>query len=246
MDVGANDGSDTWYYLRKGFRVVAIEAIPELVAELTATYSSQIEAGRLTIAPIAIAEGKGKVSFTVNEERTEWSSTRNASKASSGDNRVIEVDTDTLVNVIKSHGKPYYAKIDIEGGELAAIRSLTSLNRNLLPDFLSFEINTDWEEILGALCGIGYRHFQLVRQGSPYLHKPPSPSREGIGYQCMFTSNMSGPFGRDLPLDRWTGIAEIVKQIIGRNEAGNAADTKPGKGGWYDIHANRYAVIGSE
>jgi hypothetical protein len=35
-DVGMNDGNDTAYYLSRGFRVVAIEANPVLVEQLSA------------------------------------------------------------------------------------------------------------------------------------------------------------------------------------------------------------------
>ena len=239
MDVGANDGSDTWYYLRKGFRVIAIEAIPDLVADLTATYSNQIEGNRLHITPVAIAENPGKVSFTINEDRSEWSSMLSASKASNGVNRAIEVKADTLGNIIKSFGRPYYVKIDIEGGELAAIKSLRDLEPESLPEFLSFEINNDWVEILEELNQRGYRSFQLVRQGAPYLHTPPTPAREGLDYQCIFTSNMSGPFGLDLPREKWTGVVQLVKEIMDTRNKPSTATNKPGKGGWFDVHASR-------
>jgi len=238
IDVGANDGSDSWYYLRKGFRVVSIEAIPDLVADLIATYSSQIKANRLQIAPVAIAENPGKVSFTINEDRSEWSSTLSASKASSGVNRTIEVNADTLGNIIASSGRPYYVKIDIEGGELAAIKSLRNVQQESLPEFLSFEINNDWVEILEELNLRGYRSFQLVRQGAPYLHTPPTPAREGLDYHCVFTSNMSGPFGLDLPRENWTGIVQLVKEIMDTRNKPSATTNKPGKGGWFDVHAS--------
>ncbi len=47
FDVGGNDGADTWYYLRKGFRVVVVEAIPELAETLRNLFKAQIAAKRL-------------------------------------------------------------------------------------------------------------------------------------------------------------------------------------------------------
>jgi FkbM family methyltransferase len=237
FDVGANDGADTWYYLRKGFRVVAVEAIPALAADLRATYADQLEAGRLTIAAVAIAENAGKVALTINEERSEWSSTKPRSKASLGRSRVIEVESDTLANLIRRHPSPYYIKIDIEGGELAAVNSLGDLPRGLLPQFISFEINLDWEEILEKLYAVGYRKFQLVRQGAAFLNKPPSPSREGLDFDCVFTSNMSGPFGLDLPSEHWVGLIQLVRQIIESRERAAEVEQAHERRAWFDVHA---------
>lgn len=237
IDVGANDGADTWYYLRKGFRVLAVEAIPALAADLQATYADQVEAGRLTIAPVAIAEHAGMIALTVNEERSEWSSTKAGSKASLGRSRVIEVESDTLANLIRRHPNPYYIKIDIEGGELAAVKSLDDLPSEFLPQFISFEINFDWEEILERLYGLGYRKFQLVRQGAAFLTKPPKPSREGLDYECVFTSNMSGPFGLDLPSELWVGLVSVVEQIIESRARAAEVEQRHERRAWFDVHA---------
>lgn len=237
FDVGANDGADTWYYLRKGFRVVAVEAIPELAAKLKVVYADQVRADRLTIAPVAISDHVGTATLTINDERSEWSSTKSVSKANLGQSRIVEVRSDTLANLVNRYPKPYYIKIDIEGGELAAIKSLRGLPRERLPPFISFEINLDWEEILEYLYNYGYRKFQLVRQGAPYLPKPHQPSREGLDYKCVFTSNMSGPFGLDLPSGNWVSLVKVIRQIIESRTRDAATVDAAERRGWFDVHA---------
>lgn len=45
-DVGLHRGEDTDYYLQKGFRVVAVEANPQLVDECTARFAREIADGK--------------------------------------------------------------------------------------------------------------------------------------------------------------------------------------------------------
>jgi FkbM family methyltransferase len=239
FDVGANDGSDTWYYLCKGFRVVAVEAIPELAQRLLDTFRAQVTAQRLIVEPVAVAEQDGEVSFTVNRDRTEWSSAHGASKAVTGASTAITVPSTTLARLFARHGSPYYLKIDIEGGELSAIGSLQSVPPDQLPSFLSFEINPDWSEILEHLYQMGYRRFQLVRQGARFLSRPMVPSREGLECNCRFTDQMSGPFGRDLPEDRWTGLVDVIRHILQGHAEAQDRKIKGENPAWFDVHAAR-------
>src|SRR5262245_43578507 len=48
-DVGMEDGTDTGFYLKKGFRVVAVEADPELASRARERFSDEIAAGRLVV-----------------------------------------------------------------------------------------------------------------------------------------------------------------------------------------------------
>lgn len=243
FDIGANDGSDSWYYLSKGFRVVAVEAIPALADALSETMAAQIDAGRLVVERRAIAAEEGEVAFTINEDWTEWSSLYSASKASAGKATEITVPAGTLAGLIERHGVPYYVKIDIEGGELAAVKSLEVLAPEQLPQLISVEINPWWPQVMERLRTMGYVGFQLSRQGAAHLPGLPLPSREGLDRRVVFNASMSGPFGRDLPADGWGGIVDMVRQVVAvqlemdaRRKAGDAP-------GWYDIHAARQAWL---
>jgi FkbM family methyltransferase len=55
-DVGMFNGDDTDYYLKKGFRVVGIEANPHLIPQLTERFSADIEQKCLVIENVAVAE----------------------------------------------------------------------------------------------------------------------------------------------------------------------------------------------
>jgi len=244
FDVGGNDGADTWYYLRKGFRVVVVEAIPELAESLGRVFQAQIAAKRLVVEAVAIADDEGEVTFTINEERTEWSSAHGAAKASAGSNRTVTVPATTLASLVVRHGPPHYIKVDIEGGELSAINSLSGIPTDDLPQLLSFEINPRFGEVLERLYELGFRRFQLVRQGAGFLPYPPRPSREGLDYPCTFTSNMSGPFGEDLPETNWVGLVEIIQCIMKAQAEMQASKARGENPGWYDVHAAR--LIGSQ
>ncbi len=73
-DVGMHDGADSAYYLRQGFRVIAVEANPVFAERANERFAREIEAGRLTILNVGIAQGQGEASFWVCEDHTDWSS----------------------------------------------------------------------------------------------------------------------------------------------------------------------------
>ena len=61
MDVGMCGGSDTDYYLRKGYHVVAIDADPSLCEHARTRFSDAITAGRLTIVNTGISDNEDRV-----------------------------------------------------------------------------------------------------------------------------------------------------------------------------------------
>lgn len=236
FDIGANDGRDTAFYLAKGFRVVAVDADPAMCARIRADQVEAIAAGRLVVANIGIGAQSAVLPFYVNEY-AEWSSFRPNSKATSAlSHKVIEVQMQPLSRLLADHGTPYYLKIDIEGHELAALRSIDAAAG--LPRFLSFEINGDWKTILRMLEGWGFDGFQLVRQGKDFLPRAPVPAREGLDVDQAFTNGHSGCFGADLP-DAWCG-ADALVPIVETAQAEAKARRLAGKPpGWFDIHARR-------
>ena len=73
-DVGMHNGDDTAYYLWRGFRVVAIEANPELVANAANRFRSEIEAGHVKILNVGIAAEEGELPFWVCQTDSRLSS----------------------------------------------------------------------------------------------------------------------------------------------------------------------------
>jgi FkbM family methyltransferase len=68
FDVGCNNRQDSDFYLKKGFRVVAVEANPALCEGLRERFAVEIAQGRFTLVCEAIAEEEGEVEFYVNEK----------------------------------------------------------------------------------------------------------------------------------------------------------------------------------
>lgn len=239
FDIGANRGQDAAFYLAKGFRVLAVDADPDLCDEIRRTQAPAVAAGRLNVVNVGVAGAAGELDFFVNEF-SEWSSLRRGSKATQMlSHKVIRVPVVSLAVLVQQHGAPYYLKIDIEGSERDAIASLRG--QTDLPAYLSFEVNPDWPAILELMEGLGYDAFQLVRQGQGILPPPPVPAREGAEVAIAFSNAHSGCFGRDLPgpwLDRpalETALAEARQAAEARVRAGQDY-------GWHDIHARHRSL----
>ncbi len=73
FDVGMNNGEDTAHYLSSGYRVVAVEANPQLCDAVAKRFSKQVESNRLFIEWVAIAPCAGTVTFWINENHREFS-----------------------------------------------------------------------------------------------------------------------------------------------------------------------------
>lgn len=237
FDIGAHTGEDTDFYLGKGFRVVAVEANPNLAAHLTQRFAAAIADGQLTVLQMAVLRrAEGSTVLYVNEEHDDWTSTHR-DVASKGGMSVTEVrvpSTD-LVELCTRFGVPYYLKVDIEMGDAAVAESLADLP--LIPDYCSFEFHDD--EMLDLLCAAGYSEFQIVNQWLNGLIEPVSPPREGLDYRPpRFTGFHSGLFGRELPegdwVDEsgarlWRSCNNVIQQYgLMRNS-------------WFDLHARSLA-----
>jgi len=73
-DVGMNNGDDAAYYLSLGYRVVAVEANPVLVAQGLERFAKEVAAGALTILNIGISNQEGELPFWICDGVSEWSS----------------------------------------------------------------------------------------------------------------------------------------------------------------------------
>jgi FkbM family methyltransferase len=224
-DVGLCDGADTVFYLAKGFRVVAVEANPVLVASAKRRFEKDIKAGRLTIVQKAIAVEPGRATFGMHRVNPHWSSLvhKRLQARMSDDLETIEVECSTLTDIIAEYGVPYYLKIDIEGSDLDAIKSLRFVNA--LPRYVSAEAHS--EQIVAVLHDLGYRRFKLVDQREKnQLNLWPWNWKEGRYVWTRFTLFQSGPFGEEAP-GQWVTREEVIAAFA-------KAETDAT---WYDFHA---------
>ena len=261
-DIGMHTGKDTAYYLKKGFRVVAVEANPELVRKVSGLFAEEIRSDRLTVYNAAIGEIEGPATFYINDDKDDWGTTSREfverNEALGTTHRAIEVPGVPLAKIIRECGVPYYAKVDIEGADLLCLKAF--LDFDAKPKYLSIESSLiDYESVLGELSHmwvLGYREFKIVNQALNRSVKCPNPALEGVYVDQAFDGHMSGPFGEEAP-GQWQNIGTTLKRyrkILADTEkfgaTGKYYDTwimtvdnwfrklsKTEPTGWYDIHA---------
>ncbi len=175
-DVGMGNGDDTAYYLRRRFRVVAIDANPVAVEQASRRFASEIKAGRLSILNVGFCEKEGEIPFWVCDSVPEWSSFGEAIASREGAVcHQIQVFCRSFKSVLAEFGVPYYLKLDIEGREIFCLRDL--MGSDELPQYVSFEQNRSSFEALPLLHKLGYTGFKLISQVN-YLPVQYPPTRD--------------------------------------------------------------------
>ncbi len=227
FDLGMNNGDDTVYYLKKGFRVVAVEADPVLVEEAESRFADEIRAGRLHIHPMAIWREYARLPFYVSRKNTHWSSL-DLSWASrdAGETEPIQVDCVPLRHLFALHGVPMFLKIDIEGADEMLIDQLG--DQTFLPAYLSVEDCRFGFRYLEKLMALGYDAFKLSNQAAV---------QECVDTECDYRFRMgsSGPMGEQVP-GKWYSRDSIL-QTYAECVRTRQDERRSPPGVWWDIHA---------
>ena len=113
----------------------------------------------------------------MNHEKVDWSSLSNTSKATQTEYTAHEVNVITLKSILDEEDDVYYIKLDIEGGELNALKSIDQCK---LPRFISVENNFDRLDMIRKLVKLGYSEFMLVRQGTDFFKTKISVQRRSF------------------------------------------------------------------
>jgi len=231
FDLGMNDGGDTDFYLRKGFRVVAVEPNPSLCADARRRFASEINNGRLHVVERAISPNGGQIDLYLNEQVTGWTTTDmhwNKLRTRGGTtSRVIKVGSVRCQELLSEFGVPYHLKADVQGAELHCLQALLeSLDR---PKCLSIasgaKVAGTYMREIDLISRLGYRKFMVVRQDRTELQKCPFPAREGCYVDYTFKHGMSGLFGSELPgewIDAKSARAELRKIAMSYKLAGHS------------------------
>lgn len=253
FDVGFHRGEDTEFYLKKGFRVVAVEANPDLCANGRERFSEAIRSGQLRIVEKALARQPGEVTFYRNVNSV-WGTIdplwadRNSRMGAPSEPMVVTATT--MEALIAEFGTPYYAKFDIEGLDMVGVEGLASSADR--PAYISVESEKDSFKALrrefDVLVSLGYDRFKIVPQS-----KVPAQRCNGLDHR--FPEGSSGMFGEEAP-GKWVSAAEAIEAykpifvryaLVGDDpifsrpfrslawRMGLRAD-------WYDTHARRADV----
>lgn len=226
-DVGANHGLNLAYYLAKGFRVVAIEANPQLAEAMRQTYAAAIAAGDATILNVGVGRHRARLPFHVNHSNDVLSSFVAPPEAESRHWSTVEVAVQPLSELIREHGTPWFVKIDVEHFDHIVLEEM------LLSDIRPFSISVEAHcvEVPCLLVAMGYTRFQLVNC-QQIGRGPPRTIRtlDGRDLPFHFQPHSAGPFGDDLP-GGWLGTEAALKQWLHRRATMGF--------GWFDLHADR-------
>lgn len=236
FDIGLHTGQDALFYLRKGFRVVGLEAREDLCEIARNTCVDFAESGKLTVVQRALFPRSGEtVTFFINDKKDDWGSLfRGAAEQDGSTAREITVPTTTLEELFREFGTPYFIKCDIEGGDALFVEQLLHVPER--PTYVSFEATTG--EDLAMLRAAGYNRFQVRNQFLNPQTVEPNPAREGLATGMAFSHAMSGLFGRDLPTDRWNNFNDTAKLLLDWYDL-RARDPSLAVG-WLDIHATTW------
>jgi FkbM family methyltransferase len=168
FDVGANLGHKTNIFLRLGAKVIAIDPDPTNASILEQSFLRyRLSRKPVTIVSKAVSDRSAVATLYLDEPgsakntlSTKWVDTlrhdseRFGHSMNFGETR--QVSTTTLEDLIKTHGTPFYIKIDVEGHEPEVLQGL----RRPVP-WISFEVN------LPEFRSEGLRCIEILRALSP-------------------------------------------------------------------------------
>jgi len=239
FDVGFHEACDTEFYLRKGFRVVAIDANPMLCEKARNRLADHIESGRLHILNFGISENDKVEDFIVNFDKSDWSSFLPSFGHRTGNTEIVPVQCKALDYFLDIFGTPYYLKVDIEGYDYACITALQG--RSSLPKFVSVEATV--EDFPDRMKSMGYQRFKLINQVWHQRMPQRLPPIEGVFVQQQMTGHHSGPFG-DETYGSWLTYEEVMAewQRVKEQRYAGSYHQRIGcreddfVGGWWDFH----------
>jgi FkbM family methyltransferase len=242
-DVGMHEGQDTAFYLKKGFRVVAIEANRVLVDAAHKRFGPFISSGQLVILNVGItdSDSQGDLTFFVNDRISEWSSfNRELASRHGHPVHTVLVPTCTLASIVNEYGPAYFVKIDIEGCDAAALQSLLTLCSR--PPYVSVENGN--QGMLDMLLNAGYDGFKYIQQRNIARLPVSKPAREGDYAGHLFPRGASGPFGEETP-GPWLDAEETRRQISkfwDVHGTGQRPHHDERVTGWFDLHARHSSI----
>jgi FkbM family methyltransferase len=217
FDVGAHKGEDSDFYLKMGYRVIAIEANPINAQHLRNRFGADIRNGNYTVVERAIGKSEAAMTFYINKKNSFWGTANpgwSSYKGLEPESEKIVVQGTRFLKVLEEHGCPYYLKIDVEGADMLCVEALKDVDCR--PKYISIEsTSTSWSELLNefdTLERLGYTRFKVVDQRT---HKGGAfKDRFGkvVEYNT-FEVSATGPFGEALE-GVWLTKKQAIRKYI--------------------------------
>ena len=159
FDIGANEGLKTEIFLKLGARIVAVDPDAANLKTLTQRFLTlRFRKRPIVVVAKAVSDRNGSASFWIKAPGFEMNTLSGKwvealEKNPSRFGRLFEftekkeVETITLEELIRSFGRPFYIKIDVEGYELNVLKGLETI----VP-YVSFEVNLPEFRVEGQQC----------------------------------------------------------------------------------------------
>jgi FkbM family methyltransferase len=219
FDIGCNNGDDAEFYLKKGFKVVAVDADKAMCEAVANRFQDEIKAGTLVVVHGAFSDRPGDLTFYICDEKPDWNTCDpyfvERNEKTGVTYRKVVVPSVSMSELITEHGLPYYVKIDIEGMDIVPLRSLNG--EKAMPAYVSIEIAhhdlaLGLEQIL-ELNKLGYKKFYYFNQGLRWSVQAPNPPREGVYAEFNPNSVTTGLFGKELD-GPWIPFDQAVERLL--------------------------------
>lgn len=224
FDLGANNGDDIPYYLKKANLVVAVEANPSLCRGIEERFAPEIRAGRLRIENcVLVGEGEApQVPFYLHKRHHVLGQFPQPDPSVIADYDQVLLPSQRVLDILRKHGDPWYIKIDIEHSEEAILKEL--FRNGIRPPFLSAEAHSI--KVFALLAGMGeYTAFKLVDGASVAAkYKNHAIATQSGRERYSFPAHSAGPFGEDVAGD-WLSADDLFELLADQGL------------GWKDIHA---------
>jgi FkbM family methyltransferase len=255
-DIGMNNGDDTAFYLTRGYRVLAIEANPELVEAGRKRFAAEIAERKVEILEVAIGAKPGRALFWISSNPQFSSFDRENAQKWNNSACEVEVECRPMQSILAEFGTPFYMKIDIERADHLCLQAIDQEDP---PEFLSFEKGR-LEDLIIARSK-GYSQFKIIDQEDfkQVIFKNESQFRQIISRYIgrvkrrvervlngravkssaptEYAYGSSGPFGQETD-GPWRSMEQVAFTWLAF-DLGYIERFDPILNDWFDVHCGR-------